>query len=524
MSQPTQSQNSAGDSGAVRPAPKARPLTELSDIADVRSGAAAVSVTGVTLDSRRVTPGDLYCALPGANVHGAQFARQAVEAGCAAILTDPAGAELVRAQVGNFPLVLADDPRAILGWVSAWVYGDPSRHLKVVGITGTDGKTTTAMLAEAGLRAAGLSTGLVGTVATRIGNEELPSVRTTPEAPDLQALLAVMVERGVDAVVMEVSSHAIALGRVSGIDFDLAIFTNLGHDHLDFHGTQEEYFRVKAELFTPDFARAGVVCLDDDFGVRLAELATIPVETYSVPPDSSTHRPADWTVRDLTIDVVGWRFTVVSPVGQAAGACQLPGVFNVRNALAAIAAVTHVGGDLAAACEGVAGCGAVPGRMQPVGSELGRAVLVDYAHTPDAVARAIEVGRDLANHRGGRVLVVLGCGGDRDSAKRPIMGSTAARLADVVVITDDNPRSEDPALIRREMMVGVGQVPVNVRADVTEIPGREAALREVIRLAQPQDVVLALGKGHETTQEASGVLTALDDRAVLASALLETTE
>lgn len=522
MSTSKQSPSAAGDSSSVRPAPVSRPLSEIADGFHWLVDIPAAAVTGITLDSRQVVAGDLYCALQGAQAHGADFADQAIDAGCAAILTDPAGADAVREQVGDFPMLVTEDPRSRVGEISSRVFGNPSERLKIIGITGTDGKTTTAMLAEAGLQASGFSTGLVGTIVTRIGQQELPSVRTTPEAPDLHALLAVMVERGVDAVAMEVSSHALVLGRVSGVAFDVAVFTNLGHDHLDFHGDQEAYFEAKAELFTRSHSTTGLVCVDDKWGRRLATTASIPVQTYSVPGDAATEAastPTDWSVSDVEIDAVGWRFLISGPAGEARGGCRLPGLFNVRNALAAVAAVCEVGGEVAAVSHGVATCAAVPGRMQPIAAESGFAVFVDYAHTPDAVSRAIAVGRDLAEHRGGRLLVLLGCGGDRDRQKRPLMGEVAARLADVVVITDDNPRSEDPSAIRREIMVGVDRVPLSTRAQVSEIAGREEALRDVMRMAAREDVVIALGKGHESTQEVNGVFVPLDDRSVLVDAV-----
>lgn len=526
MSTPKKSPSAAGDPSPVRPALVSRPLSHIADGFDWLADVPTVAVTGITLDSRHVANGDLYCALQGANAHGADFARQAIDAGCAAILTDVKGANSVREQAGSFPLLVTADPRSRVGEISSRVYGNPSTRLKIIGITGTDGKTTTAMLAEAGLRAAGFTTGLVGTIVTRIGDQELPSVRTTPEAPDLHALLAVMVERGVSAVAMEVSSHALVLGRVSGVDFDVAVFTNLGRDHLDFHADQESYFAAKSGLFTPGYASAGLVCVDDQWGSRLAAAAAIPVQTYSVPDSALTgdsNEVADWSVSEVEIDEVGWRFLINGPAGTAHAGCRLPGLFNVRNAVAAVAAVCEVGGELAAASHGVAGCVAVPGRMQPIAADSGFAVFVDYAHTPDAVGRAISVGRELAQHRGGKLLVLLGCGGDRDRQKRPLMGEVAARLADVVVVTDDNPRSEDPSAIRQEMMVGVERVPVSIRAQVREVAGREEALRDVMRLAARQDVVIALGKGHESTQEVNGHFVPLDDRAILADAIARLT-
>ncbi len=506
----------------LRPARVPRSLRSVAGAFSWLTAIPDVSVTGISLDSRRVRPGDLYCALPGANTHGAHFASNAITSGAVAIVTDLEGEALVREALGEFPVLVAPDPRARVGRLASEIYGNPSHGLKIIGITGTDGKTTTAMLAEAGLREAGYSTGLVGTISTRIGDQELPSVRTTPEAPDLHALLAVMIERGVEAVAMEVSSHAIALGRVTGIEFDVVVFTNLGHDHLDFHHSQERYFGAKAELFTPTYARQGLVCVDDDWGRRLSQSATIPVRTFSVPTvGDSPVNPADWSVRDLEINDAGWRFDVLGPTGTSPAGCRLPGLFNVRNALAAIAACEEIGAPLELASLGVSQCAAVPGRMQSINEGSGVAVVVDYAHTPDALERALGVGRELAGHRGGRLLALLGCGGDRDRDKRPLMGEVAARLADVVVLTDDNPRSENPAQIRREMMVGVERVPATQRALVRETAGREEALREVVRMADSNDVVLALGKGHETTQEINGVFRELDDRVVLAAAISE---
>lgn len=546
----------------VRPAVIARSLGAIAAgmdwIAEVGQG----DVSGISLDSRAVRPGDLYCALAGEVTHGAVFAQQAVDAGAAAIVTDPHGVELLPAEIArDVPLLVAADPRQRIGELSSRIYGHPSRALRVVGITGTDGKTTTAMLIEAALAEAGATTGLIGTVATRIGDWELPSVRTTPEAPVLHALLAVMVESGVQAVVMEVSSHALALGRVDGIDFDVAVFTNLGHDHLDFHHTQEEYFEAKARLFTPALAKVGLVCVDDVWGKRLLERSSIPTYGYSLPSTAHQSEPgdgasADWVAAGLRIEGVGWRFDVERslPVQDAASAsasasaagsvdagsvgagslmpgpkpasitqmfCPLPGEFNVRNSLAAIAAIELIGGNSEAGARGIAQCPGVPGRMQAIAPDSGFAVLVDYAHTPDAVQRALEVGRQLADHRGGRVICVLGCGGDRDRAKRPMMAAGAARLADLVIVTDDNPRSEDPAAIRADMMAGIETDGDQIRAEVVEIAGREAALQTAIARAQQADVVLALGKGHERTQEINGELFPLDDREVLALAIAE---
>lgn len=503
----------------VRPTPVARPLGQLQDILPVAKEFAEVTVTGISLDSRQIVPGDIYAALAGEHHHGAEFSSDAVAAGAVAILTDRQG-ERVASELA-VPVLVAEDPRALVGAVSAWVYGNPSQRMTLIGVTGTDGKTTTTMFLEAALRGCGHPTGLIGTIVTSLNGEELPSVRTTPEAPDLQALLAVMHERGVTHVAMEVSSHALALGRVNAIDFDLAIFTNLGHDHLDFHGDQQHYFEAKAALFTPSYARRALICVDDEWGRELAARAAIATDTYSVwePTLAASAAGADWQAAKLTGSGVGWSYELSHGTGHVVAGTSVPGVFNVRNAVAATAAAVLVGCPLAAVVRSVREYPGAPGRMESVSSDRPFAVLVDYAHTPDAVERALLVGRETASRTDGRLLVVLGCGGDRDRAKRPKMGATAVRLADVVIITDDNPRSEDPADIRREILAGAWSVTDGPVGTVVERAGREEALQEIVALAKPGDVVMALGKGHEVGQEIAGVVHPLDDRAVLRAAL-----
>ncbi len=469
-------------------------------------------VTGVTLDSRRVRPGDLYAALPGFTTHGARFAGMARSAGAAAILTDTSGLDVIEAAGGvEVPVLVVEDPRGVLGAVSAWVYGEPARALATTGITGTNGKTTASYLLDAALRAGGHVTGMIGTVATHIGAEVLPATRTTPEAPDLHALLAVMRERGASAVTMEVSSHALELGRVDGVLFDLAVFTNLSQDHLDFHGDMDSYFAAKAALFTAERADAGLVCVDDAWGRRLAGSATIPVTTFSV------IGPADWTVSDVT---PGHRanttFTVHGPGLELRSGVGLPGLFNVANALAALAAAVHHGVEADVAARAIAECPGVPGRMEPVRAGQPFLALVDYAHTPDAVARAIAATREVT---GGRVITVLGCGGDRDRDKRPRMGEVAARGSDILVITDDNPRSESALAIREAIMEGVARVDRRVRAEVLVEGDRRAALGIATGMARADDAVLVLGKGHEQGQEAAGVITPFDDRVELRLAM-----
>ncbi|MGQ0846395.1 MAG: UDP-N-acetylmuramoyl-L-alanyl-D-glutamate--2,6-diaminopimelate ligase [Sporichthyaceae bacterium] len=469
-----------------------------------------VPVGGVTHDSRQVQPGDLYAALLGERTHGAAFAVQAAEAGAVAILTDPLGRE--RSKLANLPVLVVPDARAALGQVSADVYGRPAQALTCLGVTGTNGKTTTAFLMESGLRAAGHSTGLLGTVATRIGDEALPSARTTPEAPDLHALLAVMRERGATAVAMEVSSHALDMHRVDGVVFAAALFTNLSQDHLDYHFTLEDYFTAKAALFTPEHAVVGVVNVDDEWGVRLVGRSRIPVRTYS-----ALGADADWRIVDLVEAPDGSTFTVLGPDGaRGDGSVALPGTFNVANALGAIATLVAAGIPLEAALRGVADCPGVPGRMERISAGQPFLAIVDYAHTPDAVATLLAALRPVTS---GRLVVVLGAGGDRDRGKRPLMGEVASRRADVLILTDDNPRSEDPAEILSELRRGAESVFADEAAELHLQHDRAAAIALAVRLAKAGDTVVVAGKGHEQGQEAAGVVRPFDDRTVLRAAL-----
>jgi UDP-N-acetylmuramoyl-L-alanyl-D-glutamate--2,6-diaminopimelate ligase len=397
------------------------------------------------------------------------------------------------------------------------VYGDPARDLLNVGVTGTNGKTTTSYLVESGLRAAGHRTGMIGTVETRIGDERVVSERTTPEAPEVHALLALMCERGVTACVIEVSSHALVYGRVDGIVFDVAGFTNLSRDHLDFHTDLEDYFAAKASLFTPDRSRRGVVVVDDEYGRRLASReGTVPVTTVS------THgEDADWRVLSrepaagLTRIVVegghGSRLALTSPI---------PGDFNIANTALALVLLIEAGVATDDAVRGVAECAGVPGRMERVPAPAdGPLALVDYAHTPDAVETVL---RALRNSTSGRLVVVIGAGGDRDADKRPMMGAAAARHADIVVVTDDNPRSEDPTAIRAAVLAGAHEVPAVDRAEIHEVAGRKAAIRAAVDMTTgPSDTIAVVGKGHERGQEAAGVVLPFDDRQVLAEMLGE---
>jgi UDP-N-acetylmuramoyl-L-alanyl-D-glutamate--2,6-diaminopimelate ligase len=504
---------------AIRPArQEPKPLSDLGSLLGVRLASVGSSfspndlgcVTGVTLDSRVVAPGDLYVALPGTKVHGAAFCADAVAAGAVAVLTDPDGR--ARAAQTGVPVFVLADPRGKLGEVSCWVYGNPSSRLRLIGVTGTSGKTTSTYLLESGLRAAGHQTGLIGGVETRIGRDRLPSSLTTPEAPDLQALFAVMAERGVTAAAMEVSSHSLALGRVGGTSFDVAVFTNLSQDHLDFHPDLEDYFRAKASLFMPPVL--GVINIDDKYGRRLASSAPVPITTFS----ALGRDEADWRAVDVRSGADGSTFRVIGPGGvEADVSAGLAGVFNVANALGAVVALVEAGVGLEDAVAGIAACPGVPGRLERVpASGLDMTAFVDYSHKPGAVEAVL---RSLRPVTRGSLIIVLGCGGDRDRAKRPMMGAAAASLADVAILTSDNPRSEDPLAILAAMLDGVLSVPQADRARVIVEPDRAAAITQAVTLAAPGDVIVVAGKGHETGQYVAGTVLPFDDRAVTASAL-----
>ncbi|NJP35232.1 UDP-N-acetylmuramoyl-L-alanyl-D-glutamate--2,6-diaminopimelate ligase [Micromonospora thermarum] len=472
---------------------------------DPRAGAPEPVVTGVTHASQEVRPGDLYAALPGARRHGAEFVPAAAAAGAVAVLTDPAGAPA--AEEAGLPALVVPDPRAVLGDLASAVYGDPTEGLTVIGVTGTAGKTSTAYLVESGLRAAGHTTGLIGTVETRLGDLVIDSVRTTPEATDLHAMLAAARERGVTALVMEVSSHALAMGRVGGVRFTVGGYTNFGSDHLDFHADSADYFAAKAKLFD---GRCAVEVLNhDDPALRpLYKPATV---TYSAAGD----RSATWWADEIGGDGYAQRFTLHRPDGLTLPAgVSLPGRHNVANALLAIAALVAAGVDPKTAAEGVAACGGVPGRLELVPAPGPVRGVVDYAHKTDAIVAALAALRELS---AGRLICLIGAGGDRDRGKRPLMGAAAAEGADVVLVTDDNPRTEDPAEIRAEVLAGAYRAGTDAR--ILEVPGRRAAIAEAVRLAEPGDVVALLGKGHEQGQEVAGEVHPFDDRTELAAAL-----
>ena len=484
-----------------------------------RAGA-DVDLVGATIRAQDAGPGILFAALPGARVHGASFGATAVEAGAAAILTDPAGSELLASVADRLPVLVHPEPRSVLGSASALVTGNPSVDLDVVGITGTSGKTTISYLVEAALQGAGAVAGIIGTTGSRVDGRALPSRLTTPEAPEFQALLSRMRSDGARAVAAEISSHALRLGRVDGTRFAVGAFLNLSQDHLDFHPDMEDYFRAKCRLFDTAAdpgshvspAAKAVVVIDDDWGRRLAEMR----------PDAATvsavvGADADWTAGESQTTEYGTQtFIVHGPRGLTVEV-ELPilGRFNVANALVALAAVDALGVDVRAAAVGLTRV-RVPGRLEPVVRGQDFRVLVDYAHKPGAVAAVLTSVRAQTQ---GRIAVVLGAGGDRDSAKRELMGAAAADVADLVVVTDDNPRTEDPATIRAAVRRGAESA-AGENTRVEEIGDRGAAIGAAIDWARTGDVVVIAGKGHETGQEVNGTVYPFDDRARAAEELV----
>ncbi len=488
------------------------PLARLADEEGLALGGgpafASVAVTGATVDSRDARPGDLFGAFPGLKTHGAGFAQQAADAGATALLTDPAG--LAQAAATGLPTATHQAVRDAMGVAASAIYGHPSRKLTFVGVTGTNGKTTTAYFIDAALAKVHERRGILGTVELRIGDKAIESPRTTVEAPVLHALLARMLEQGVTAATTEVSSHAAALDRIAGCDFAVAVFTNLQWDHLDFHKTMERYFADKAKLFAPGRARRGVVCVDDEWGRKLVAEAKIPVVSVATRPETAG---GDWRVEnaDVGLDGVGSSFDLVGPDGVAhAAESPLPGLVNVSNAAVAIVAAVEAGVPLADAIDGVAHAHHIPGRMERVieRSDLDPLAIVDYAHTPDALTLALEGVRPITP---GRIILIFGSDGDRDQGKRPVMGEIAARLADVIVLTDENPRSEEPAAIRAAIRAGIEKVRPDL-ADVHEVEPRWDAVGYALGLARPGDTVIVTGKGHEPTQEIAGVFHRYNDR------------
>ena len=494
-----------------------------------------VRVTGVAIDSRLVRAGDLYIALPGAGQHGASFTAQALRAGAVAVLTDAAGLAAATDAVAATPLFTAARLRELVGPLAAAIFNSQptgSERPTLFGVTGTNGKTTTTYFINALLEGLGRSTGLMGTIEIHAGGHPIASALTTPESPQVHGILGLMRERGIQTAAMEVSSHAIEYRRVDGVRFDVAGFTNLTQDHLDLHGTMEEYFAVKAALFSRERANRAVIIVDDPWGVAMAEAAEADVVTLSTvipqhddggttggePPASA----ADWQVRDVARHGLGHRFSLHGPAGEhLALHSGLPGTFNISNAALATVMVLASGVPAdevqAAADSSDPFSSAVPGRMQLIGDHP--AAIVDFAHNPDALARTLESVKPTTPDA--RLIVVFGATGQRDQTKRPVMGATAARLADVVIVTDDDPHDEDEAEIRQGVLAGAVAVrdAAENPCEVLEIYPRAEAIDRAVAMASRSDTVLIAGRGHEVWQEVKGVNLPLDDRVELAKAL-----
>ena len=464
------------------------------------SGGDTAVVTGLAYDSRRVAKGDLFFCVTGGTTDGHLFVDAAVSSGAAALVTErPTGAGIPEIQVTS--------TRQAMPLLAAAALGDPADDLLLLGVTGTNGKTTTAFLLEAILRADGRLTGLIGTIETRVGEIVRPGIRTTPESVDLQQLLAEMRDAGVSAAAMEVTSHALVLNRVDGVRFAAAAFTNLTQDHLDFHRDMEDYFHAKRELFTPERLERGAVNVDDPYGERLVNETSIPMIGFGI------GESAEVRASDIDLRADGSTFRVSSPKGEVVIETSLVGPFNVSNCLAAVATALQAGIGLEAIEQGIRSLAAVPGRFESVIEGQPFAAIVDYAHTPDSLDNVLVAAKRLAAERDGKVICAFGCGGDRDKGKRPLMGMVAARLADVIIVTSDNPRSEDPESILGQILEGVISERVD-GADAVLVDRREA-IAEAISRAGEKDVVVIAGKGHETGQEFADHTIPFDDRDVV---------
>jgi UDP-N-acetylmuramoyl-L-alanyl-D-glutamate--2,6-diaminopimelate ligase len=477
----------------------------LSQVAERLSGATRrgddVALHDAVHVSDDARPGTLFCAVPGRKHDGHDHAGEAIEAGASALLVE-------RWLDLDVPQVRVPSVRAAMGPAAAAVHGDPSGELLMLGVTGTNGKTTVTFLLEAIVAGAGMGSGRIGTLGARLHGREEPGVRTTPEGTDLQRLLRSMRTRGADAVSMEVSSHGLDLRRVDGTVFDVAAFTNLTRDHLDWHGDMERYLAAKARLFTPDLARRAVVLIDAPGARDLLALVEVPVTTLGTGEESTVR------ILDRAVGRDGSSATLVIDGEHVQVSTVMRGTHNLDNVLLAVTTAIRAGIDPEVAARAVAAVPAPPGRLEPVGEAEDPLVLVDYAHTPDAIGIVVGVGRGLVP-QGGRLIVVLGAGGDRDREKRAPMGAAAGAEADLVLVTDDNPRGEDPASIRAAVAEGARRG----RAEVEEHAGRGAAIARAISAAAPEDVVLVLGRGHETHQEVDGRFLPLDDRSLVDEAL-----
>ena len=459
-----------------------------------------VVISGVSINAQKVLPGDLFIAFAGAKTHGISYLEQAISNGAVAVLSD----KKIEASIPSF---IHPKPREIVGAISAWLYGHPFESLKAVGITGTNGKTTTANLVKQIWQLNSIKSGLIGTLGVEIADEKLESARTTPEADDLQAIAAAMVEQGCKNLVMEVSSHAIDQGRIKGAKYEVVAFSNLTQDHLDYHLSMENYFQAKANLFTTEYAKAAVINIDDSYGKKLSKQVKIPVVTVSR-KDST----ADWYLAKAEIKNGLYQVEIKSKSGESLSEnFALLGDYNLDNLLLAVAIANSAGLSLDKIASTISKLQSVPGRLESVNAGQKFTALVDYAHTPDAVERVIATVKSATS---GKIIGVLGCGGDRDVSKRSLMGHALFNGCDLAIFTSDNPRSESAEAILKQMTAGIDLG----KKGLVEID-RKSAIDLAVENAQSGDVVLLMGKGHESGQEVNSVVTPFDDRVELAESI-----
>jgi UDP-N-acetylmuramoyl-L-alanyl-D-glutamate--2,6-diaminopimelate ligase len=459
-----------------------------------------VVISGVSINAQKVVPGDLFIAFAGANTHGISYLEQAISNGAVAVLSD----KKIEASIPSF---IHPKPREIVGTISAWLYGHPFESLKAVGITGTNGKTTTANLVKQIWQLNSIKSGLIGTLGVEIADEKLESARTTPEADDLQAIAAAMVEQGCKNLVMEVSSHAIDQGRIKGAKYEVVAFSNLTQDHLDYHLSMENYFQAKANLFATEYAKAAVINIDDSYGKKLSKQVKIPVVTVSR-KDST----ADWYLAKAEIKNGLYQVEIKSKSGESLSEnFALLGDYNLDNLLLAVAIANSAGLSLDKIASTISKLQSVPGRLESVNAGQKFTALVDYAHTPDAVERVIATVKSATS---GKIIGVLGCGGDRDASKRSLMGHALFNGCDLAIFTSDNPRSESAEAILKQMTAGIDLG----KKGLVEID-RKSAIDLAVENAQSGDVVLLMGKGHESGQEVNSVVTPFDDRVELAESI-----
>ena len=459
-----------------------------------------VVISGVSINAQKVVPGDLFIAFAGANTHGISYLEQAISNGAVAVLSD----KKIEASIPSF---IHPKPREIVGAISAWLYGHPFESLKAVGITGTNGKTTTANLVKQIWQLNSIKSGLIGTLGVEIADEKLESARTTPEADDLQAIAAAMVEQGCKNLVMEVSSHAIDQGRIKGAKYEVVAFSNLTQDHLDYHLSMENYFQAKANLFATEYAKAAVINIDDSYGKKLSKQVKIPVVTVSR-KDST----ADLYLAKAEIKNGLYQVEIKSKSGEILSEnFALLGDYNLDNLLLAVAIVSSAGLSLDKIASTISKLQSVPGRLESINAGQKFTALVDYAHTPDAVERVIATVKSATS---GKIIGVLGCGGDRDASKRSLMGHALFNGCDLAIFTSDNPRSESAEAILKQMTAGIDLG----KKGLVEID-RKSAINLAVENAQSGDVVLLMGKGHESGQEVNSVVTPFDDRVELAESI-----